>query len=127
MTIEEKVYAVLGADQALALAIPKARIKVPGDWQNLARPYIVHFPVSLQPTRTHDGLRKLRIWDYYQVSVVADTYSSGRAICELVVAALDGVRDDVHFIWRPGAIYVGRNDEIGVEEFALNFRIAEAL
>lgn len=127
MTVEEKVYSVLSANAALVALVPAAKIKVPGDWQNLTRPYIVHFPVSQQPIYTHEALQALRIWDFYQTSAVADSYSSGRAIADLIRSALTGVHGGVHCFLQSGPMYVGRNDETGCEEFALNWRIAEAL
>lgn len=127
MTIEEKVYALLSAMPTVTALCPASRIKVPGNWQGLVRPYVVHHPVTVEPIRTHDGLESLRIWEYYQISVIAETYSSGTALAVAIRDGLDGIHDGCHFQWRPGGWYVGRDDDMNIEHFALNFRVAEAL
>lgn len=127
MTVTEKVQAVMVANVALVALVPAARIKAPGNWQNLTRPYIVHFPVSCMPTRTHTGLLDFKSWSSYQVSVFADTFSSGEATSAAVRTALDGVQSGgVHIFWR-GGWYVGRETETDLEHFVLTFEIHEAL
>lgn len=125
MTIEEKVQAILGAAAAVTAIVPAARIKVPGSWQNLATPYVIHFPVSARPGRTHNGLNALRQWDFYQVSCFGSTYSSARALAAVVVAALDGVHDDVHLFWKNQRTV--SQPELEIEQVILDFEIAEAL
>lgn len=130
MTITEKVQAVLIAAAGVTGLVPAARIKVPGTWQNLTRPYIVHRPVAEgSPTHTHDGgLESLRLWEFYQVSIFAATYDSGNAVAQAVRTALDGLHSGgVHVFYRGGPWYVGRDDETDTEHFALDFRIFEAL
>jgi len=126
VTVSEKVQAVL-AGGAVTTFVPAARIKVPGDWQNLARPYIVHFPVSPAPTQTHGGRAALIIWEFYQVSIFADTYSTGEEAAIAVRDNLPGVHDGVHIFWHAGGWYIGKDDDTGVHHFALDFKIAEAL
>lgn len=129
MTIEEKIYAVLSADATVTALVPATRIKPPGNWQNLARPYIVQFPVSEGPIRTHtEGLQDLRIWDFYQLDIFGDTYSSAKAVAEALRTALDGNQNGVDFQYR-GQRYTGRETDegIGVEHMIVEFFIAEAL
>lgn len=96
--IEETVQATLAAASGVTAHVPVDRIKVSGNWQNLALPYIVHAAVSMTPTRTHDGgLESLRKWDAYQVDTFAATYSQARTIAEAVVTALDGTHGGVQF------------------------------
>lgn len=127
MTIEQHTQSTLTANAALVALVPASRIKVPGEWQNLDAPYVIHFPVSIEPTRTHEGLEPMRFWDYYQVSVFAPTYSAGRAVCDAVIAALDGWHGGVHYASRSGTFWAGRDPDVELEHFVLNFRVAEAL
>lgn len=129
--IEEQVYTILSGVAALTALVPASRIKVPGDWQNLTLPYIVHFPVSPEPIHVHDdSLIQPGVWDFYQISVFASTYSSGRAICDVLIESFrDNLTGGVTAFLRPGSFYIG-SEKIGekhVEHFALNFRIAEGL
>lgn len=137
MTATEKIYEILAAAAAVTALVPASRIKVPGNWQNLTRPYIVHFPVSVDPTYTHAGLAAGRGW-LHQVSIFADSYSSGEAIAVQVRNTLSGVHGDspltegMTIFWEPGSWYVGREitaDSSGPEiyHFALEFRLFEGL
>lgn len=119
------MQAVLIAAAGLTALVPATRIRVPGDWQDMARPYIIHQPVTVRPTETHNGLQALRIWDIYQVSVFSATFSSGRAVVEQVIAALRGAHSDMYGQWRPGLLYIGRDDEQDVFEFAVDFLLSE--
>lgn len=134
MTVETAVQEILASSTGITALCPASRIKVPGAWQDLALPYLVHFPVSLDPIRTHDGgVEPLKIWGFYQVSIFADAYSTGTALTTAVLAAMDGHHlvgplaqgVDVQVI--AGKHYLGWDDESETHHFALNFRIAEAL
>lgn len=125
MTVEEKVQAILEAAGTVTALCPAARIRVPGTWQNLSAPYIIHFPVAVEPTRDHSGLKVLRIWDPYQVSIFASTYSAGRALADAIRDALDGVTDDVQIFWQ--GLRYQQNREVELEQFIVEFRIAEGL
>lgn len=131
MTVEEKVQEILSAAAAVTALCPAARIRVPGAWQDMDRPYIIHFPVSVAPMRTHaEGLAALRIYDFYQVSCVADTYGAARTLAEAVIAALDGNHAgtgspvgsalEAQFIGEA----VVKDPDTETEQIALNFRIA---
>lgn len=128
-SIEQQVYTILAAKPAVTSLVPASRIKVPGNWQNLARPYIVHSPVSASPINLSDGLAALRIWDYYQINIFSDTYSNGNEIARAVRDAVTSgpQTGDVVFMWEKGPWYVGRDDLMNVEHFAVDFRVAEAL
>jgi hypothetical protein len=130
VTVEEKIQALLEGDEDLVALVPAARIKVPGDWQDLALPYIIHFPVTVEPTHTHDGPQPLRFWPEYQVSVFAATYGEARTVCAAVEALLDGYRDaltDRIALSRP-AVPVGDFDtDRKLSHLALGFSIMGAL
>ena len=91
MKVEEKVYAVLAAAPGVTTLAAAGRIKPPGDWQNLARPYIVHFPVAAESIQMHGspGLATLKMWRY-QVSCFADSYSGARSLAAAVRTAIGG-------------------------------------
>jgi hypothetical protein len=129
--IEEQVYTILSAISAVTALVPASRIKVPGDWQNLSRPYIVHFPVSPDPVHVHDdAVIHPGVWDFYQISVFADSYSSGRAVIDALIENFrDNMTGGVTAFLRPGSLYQGSETigETTVHHFALNYRIAEAL
>lgn len=126
--IEEQMYTILSSKSAITSLVPASRIKVPGAWQNLTRPYIVHFPVSGEPIDQYDGRAALITWEY-QISVFADSYSTGNAVARAVRDAItNGVQSgDVVIMWQAGPWYIGRDDQMNVEHFALSFRVAEAL
>lgn len=124
MTIEEQVYAILSAASGVITLCPATRIKVPGNWQNLARPYIIHFPVSVTPIQMHGGLAAMRIWDYYQISCVADSYSGARTLAEAVITALNGSHSGLTALFE--SEFAMRDEETNTEQIALNFRCAYA-
>jgi hypothetical protein len=126
MTITEKVFSVLSAASTVTARCPAARIKVPGAWQDLALPYITHFPVTLNPTVAHEGLQALRIWDYYQVDVWSADYGSGEELALAVLSALSGNHGGAQFIAKPGAFYAGGEPDLNVHHFVVSFEVAEA-
>jgi hypothetical protein len=133
MTITENMYTVLAGISAITALVPATRILPPGPWQNVARPYIVHFPVSLVPTITHSGQQELRIWDFYQISVFADTFAQGDAVADAIIRNLPGNHSGVEIFCRDGSTYyqggrpVDERMTVQVQHFVLDFRIAEAL
>lgn len=128
MTIEEKVYALLGADAGVSALAPSDRVKPPGDWQNLKRPYIVHFPLAPEVIPLHDAADQkaaLKAWRSYQVSVFADTYSAARTLAVAVVSALSGQHDGVTFRWTGQTCMF--EPDVRVHQIALEFEVWEAL
>lgn len=98
MAIEDTVYSVLSSAAGVIALVPVGRIKPPGDWQALTRPYIVYRPITLRPTYTHDIPTVDLILEYpnFQVSIVADSYPSGRAVANAVTAAIKGAANGNH-------------------------------
>lgn len=125
MTVSEKVQAVLEGDGRLTALVPTDRIRVPGDWQNLARPYIVHFPVSVEPIQCHDGRPAMTIWPDYQVSIFADDFGQAEDLAVVVRDALEGNHNGMQVFWERGW-FIGQEIDPPVFHFALGFRIAEA-
>lgn len=128
MTIEEKVFSVLSADAGVLAVTTAAQIKPPGNWQALARPYIVHFPVALETTNTHDkGIVNLKIWRSYQVSCFGDTYSSARALAAAVKAALGSYRQDNIISTWTGSRTMPYSSDPPMNHIAVEFEIADSL
>ncbi|OFX13192.1 MAG: hypothetical protein A2Z18_11020 [Armatimonadetes bacterium RBG_16_58_9] len=123
MTVEEKIQAILVANAALIALVPAARIRVPGSWQNLTAPYIVHFPVARSPFFIHGGTPSLRTWDVYQLSIFSSTYSAGRSILNAAITALDGVHSGVH-AFRKTIRHI-REEMTDLEHFIVEFSVAE--
>ncbi len=129
MTAEEKVFGILRNDRLVTALVPDTRIKVPGDWQGLARPYIIHQPAGAEPTNCYDGPKELRIWRFYQISVYADTYREAREIAAAVEYAMDGYVDEntdrISLARTPTSL--GYDTDLKAMHIALDFEIAGAL
>jgi len=125
MTVEEAVHGILTANSTVIALCPSSRILVPGDWQNIQSPYIIHFPASSSQIHTHgEGLALLRIYDFYQVSIFAASYSGARALADAVIAALDGYHSGLTALF--GSEFHVQEHETRTHHLALNFRIAYA-
>lgn len=125
MTIEEAVNSLLGANAGVTALVTPDKIKVPGPWENLARPYIIHFPVAPDPTYTMEGRAALTCWSSYQVSCFADQYSTARAISQAVVAALSGQHSGIVCFWRDQR--PSYEADVRVHQIMLDFEVYEAL
>lgn len=125
MIIEEKVFSLLSVAASITALVPATRIKPPGDWQNLARPYIVHFPVALSANYTHSGRAAMNAWPFYQVSCFADSYSEARSLAAIVAAALSGNHDGCQFFVRNQTALF--DSEVKVHHVAVDFEIFESL
>lgn len=130
MTVSEKVQAVLEAAATVTALVPASRIRVPGNDQNIRRPYILHFPTGMEPQYTYAGLSTFRYWDYYQVSIFADSLEDAEAAFSVVRDALAGNHDGTYIWIQPGAGYAGAERTAGglvIHHFVLNVRIRESL
>jgi hypothetical protein len=127
MRVETAIYNLLRADSSVSALCPASRIKVPGPWQNLAMPYIIQRPVTIEPIRTHEGLAVLNVWGYYEVAIYASSYSQGRMLTDYVIAALDGQHPEIDIQLQGGTFHVGGQPDFDAEHFVVNFRVAEAL
>ena len=128
MTIEEKIASVWAADGAALALVPASRFKVPGNWQNLDRPYVIQYPIAEKSTHIQRGpsIQTLRIWEIYQLSVIADSYSSAKAVAEKMRSLFNGNFGGVQFFYL-GQRWVGQDDLVGTEHIAVEFKIAETL
>lgn len=126
MTITEKVQSVLETASGVTSRAPADRIKMPGDWQGLARPYLVHFPVTPEPTHIYGGRARRTFWDY-QLSAFGSTYAQAEGLCFAARDALE-VAFGACITWTGGPA-PGPNDPLvrDVVHVLMSFRIAEAL
>jgi hypothetical protein len=98
MAIEESIYSLLSASSGVTALCPAARIKPPGDYQALPRPYVVHRPIVLDPLYTHDSptTALLEHVPSYQINIVAADYPTARALATAVRAAICGTNNGNH-------------------------------
>ena len=126
MVIEEKLIALWGASGTATALVPAYNVKVPGNWQNLERPYIIIYQIAERPIHTHGALQPLRQWTI-QFSILADSYSSANAIAEAMRGSIFvGNIDGVNFSYR-GRVFSSRDDRLGVEHIAVEYLISETL
>lgn len=131
MSVEANVQAILVAASGLTALCPAARIKVRHpNYQNLTRPYVIHWAVAAIPTRDHAGLEDLCIWPFYQVDVFtegASAVSDAIAIAKQIRLALDGKHSSGLTAHYEGDF--SGPDEVGVdiEHRIVNFWLADAL
>lgn len=127
-TIEETLLSIWSADGTATALVPATRFKVPGNWQNLTRPYVIQYPIVETSRQTHNGngaIQKLRVW-LFQFSVIGDSYSSAKAVAEQIRATFAGNISGVQFFYL-GQRWVGMDEIIGTEHIAVEYRIAETL
>lgn len=123
MTATQKVYALLSASAGVTALVPATRIKPPGDWQNLAKPYVVHFPVATEPTRTYVGPVPMR-FVRHQVSIFAADEGSAETIAAAVITELDGHFDtDVGLIALMDSYSLGFDTDLKVAHVAVDFTL----
>mgnify|MGYP001612239732 CR=1 FL=1 len=102
MAIEETIYSVLSAAAGVTALVPVSRIKPPGDWQYMTRPYIIYRPITFNPTHIHNSVTVNLINHYpnLQINIVADSYSSARAVADAVTAAIRGTANGLQSGWQ---------------------------
>lgn len=104
MPVEETLYALLSTDAPLLALSPTIaqRIKPPGAWQYLSRPYIVYRPITFDPTHVHnpESTRTIRRYPNLQITVVADDYSMARAVADAVDEAILGTTNGQQGTWK---------------------------
>lgn len=136
MTVTEAIQEVLTEGPTITSLVSASRIRLPGAWEAMARPYITHQPISAGPMQAHDGRVPMIIWDSYQVDVYSDNYSTGEAAANAVIVDLEGTHmvgaaspptESVEAYWLPGTFYLGHEDDTNLEHFALEFRVAKTL
>jgi hypothetical protein len=122
VTVTEDIQAALRADVSLA-ALVSTRIFAPQLLQDVTRPYVVHFPVSVTPTQLYAGISS-EVRYGYQVSVFADSFASGETVLAAVLACLKRkISTTINVFWQPGSIYLGREAETGIHHFVCDFTV----
>ncbi len=125
--IEERVQTILSADAGVLALVPVERIKVPGEWQKLALPYIIHEAGVPIPEYMHSGRQALTPW-IYQVSCFAESYTAARRIAVAVRDALEGTKQNITCFWRDQRrIQKEAMTTPPIHEIAMDFDVHEAL
>ena len=127
MNLTDKVYAVLSTAPGLTNLVPVSRIKPPGVQQRLSPPYIVHFGMLDETTRTHgEGLMNLKKW-LYQVSCFDASFSAAKNVSAQVVLALGNYRqggiNSIFMRERP----MPYEEDVRIQQIVLEFEIWETL
>lgn len=129
MTIEEKVQELLIASLPAygwppTVLVPADRVKPLGAWQNLDRPYVVHFPIAVETTYSHEQRERLNGWPY-QVSCFGDSYSESRGVAAAVAGILSGNHDGCQFFVRSQTTVF--DPEVNVHHIVVDFEVYETL
>ena len=130
-TLLEGTLTAYGSPPSVLVAA--ASIKVPGHYQNIALPYVIHFPVSESPNQLHGSLADIRMWTY-QVSIFGSSFEQ----CADIAAALRSVighcvTDDGMNVQYENGRYLGRDEATadsnyaGVHHWVMEFQVAESL
>lgn len=123
------VQSRLSTNATITALVPAARIRAYEATQELTRPYIVHKPISGTATQTSGSFNKLRQWDYYQISVLAETVASLEAVKNAIRAQLGhDINDGVHMRLRSefdaGSDVLDNN--VRLFQWVFNFYVAES-
>jgi len=129
LTIDEKLLAIWAADGTATALVPAKQFKVPGNWQGTATPYVIQYPIAERAYHAHNNngaVQKLRVWEIYQLSIIADSYSSALAVAEKMRTLFNGNIGGVQFFYL-GQRWVGQDEVVMTEHIAVEFKIAETL
>jgi hypothetical protein len=99
MTLDEKIYALWIADVTATALVPADRFKPPGNYQNIAAPYVVFYPIFMTPFDTTASANSIEKGTY-QFSIYASSYSQCDTIRRKLLAVLDGNQDGFNFRYR---------------------------
>lgn len=127
MRVSAKVQALLTANGPVTSLVPATKIKVEGDWQGVAAPYIIHGLVDFEPTNVHSGQTALRVCTY-QVSAYALSHSGASTLAETIISAMNGYSDaDVDRLVFKQMVNLGFDTDLKLAHIAVDFTIAGAL
>lgn len=121
MTPDDKIQAVLLATAGVTSLT--TRIMAGEGGQLVARPYIRHFPVGVDPIHTQDALMGLRSWPFYQVSCFADSHSGARALADAVTASLGSYKGSGWVIFLAGEQAQIFEPDTGVHQIPVLFNV----
>ncbi len=130
MPVEETLYELLSTDVPLLALSPTIaqRIKPPGNWQFMPRPYIIYRPITFDPTYCHNHETAALIDHYpnFQISVVADDYSMASAVANAVNKAIRGTTNGTHSGWQfflRARIAVDFDTDRKIQEIAMDYQV----
>lgn len=125
-TVFETIYSIWTADATATALVPASRFKVPGNWQNLDRPYVIQWPIYELPTIVHKDialqtLRRRRI----QMSVFADSFSSAEPVVDKLRSVFTGCKSAIQFKFA-GSHWNDEDEVTGVQHYVVEFDVAYA-
>ncbi len=126
MTVEEKVFALWGADTTAIALVPAARFKPGGIYQNLTIPYVLHWPIVATRRRTFtEGAANSIEISTRQFSIYAASMSSAETIRSKLIDVFDGNKGGFNFHFQ-SARFVDEQPDIPVVLIAVDFLVSTA-
>lgn len=126
MRIEDKILLVWAAEPTAIALVPASKFKVPGNYDKLTTPYVIHFPAS--PERVQQGygeMQSIRIWEFYQFSVIAGSYSLAAQIADKIRDVFQGYKSAATYHYL-GQFWPGRYEQnLTAGLMVVNYRIVE--
>ena len=126
MTVEEKVFALWGADATAIALVPAARFKPGGIYQNLTIPYVLHWPIVNTRRRTlAEGAANSIEIGTRQFSIYAASMSSAEDIRRKLIDVFDGNKGGFNFHFQSSR-FVDEQPDIPVVLIAVDFLVTTA-
>ena len=126
MTLDEKIFALWSADATATALVPAGRFKPPGNYQNIAAPYVVFYPIFMQPydvLASANGIER----GTYQFSIYAAEYSTADTIRRKLLAVLDGNKAGFNFRYRSSRFLNELNEQgVGLILLVCDFFVSTA-
>lgn len=125
MTIDEKIFALWSADGTATALVPASRFKPAGNYQNVSPPYVVFYPIFMQPfdviASTSDGIER----GTYQFSIYALSSSTAEQIRIKLKTVYNGNFGGFNFRFRSSRFMNELNDQgVGLILLAADFFVS---
>lgn len=126
MTVEEKIFALWSADATATALVPAARFKPGGIYQNLAAPYVLHWPIVITRRRTFaEGAANCIETSTRQFSIYAASITSAEEIRLKLISVFDGNKGGFNFQFQ-SARFVDEQPDIPIVLIAVDFLVSTA-
>lgn len=126
MTVEEKIFALWSADATAIALVPDARFKPGGAYQNLAAPYVLHWPIVVTRRRTFaEGAANSIEIGTRQFSIYAASMSTAESIRSKLIDVFDGNKGGFNFHFQSSR-FVDEQPDIPLVHIAVDFLVTTA-
>lgn len=126
MTVEEKAFALWSADATATALVPAASFKPGGAYQDLATPYVLHWPiVATRPRTFAEGAANCIEISTRQFSIYAASMSAAENIRRKLIDVFDGNHGGFNFHFQ-SARFVDEQPDIPVVLIAVDFLVSTA-